>query len=121
MAKLGKLPTGLMKRRVDARSSENELIRVTETSNDAGEIVENKETITRTLWPFTPTVGTVQSRGGERSTGAIEALARPSEDIRLDDQLTHNGIDYEVDGKTSLPSADAATVIRYTLVRRDGP
>lgn len=121
MVKMGKLPTGSMKRRVSARTSDYTITRVTETTNDAGEIVDSEQEHQRTLWGFEPIETTVQSRSGERSTGAIQALAQPSEDIQLDDRITHDGIEYEVDGRDKLPSAKSPTVIKYTLIRRDGP
>lgn len=118
---LGRLPTGVMHRRIGARSSDYTVTRVTETVNDAGETVTTESTHTVSLWCFEPRNVTAEFSSGEHTSGSLQALSNPSEDITFDDRLTHGGVEYDVDDVSMYPDAKSPVYRRLTLVRRDGP
>lgn len=118
---MGKLPTGLLHRRISARATEYTITRVTETVNEAGEVEETESTHTATLWCFSPRNMTSQLMSGEHTSGSLQALMIPSEDVTFDDRLTHGGVEYEVDDVIIYPDKTQPTCHLLVLVRRDGP
>lgn len=117
---LGRLPIDAIQRVVGAHLDTYTVTRVTETVNDLGEIVTTETEFNRSLWCYTPSQWTQQYYGGERTSGDLMALTLPTEDIQLDDRLTHAGIEYEVSAQRPL-SEHETTLVEYTLVRRNGP
>lgn len=118
---MGNLPTNVYNRRLNARSSAYTVTRVTETVNDVGEIVESESTHTVNLWCYSPRNVTSQLISGEHTSGDLQGLVKPSEDITFDDRLTHGGVEYEVDDVTVFPDETQPIYHKLTLVRRDGP
>lgn len=117
---LGRLPVAPMRSIIDAHAREYTITRSTETVNDVGEVIETESTVTRRLWCYTPQAGTVQTQSGERTRGMIQALCLPSEDIQLDDRLTHQAIEYEVDSRVNL-GEETPTMHEFSLIRVNGP
>lgn len=117
---LGRLPTTAMGSIVDAHADEQTITRVTETVNDLGEIITEETTVTRSVWTYSPSASTLQYYGGERTNGSLMALCTDESGLQLDDRLTVNDIEYEVDSITTW-SESTPVLTEYMLVRRNGP
>lgn len=119
---LGKVPTGLFHRRIDARSSSYTVTRVIgTTTNDVGEPVPDTTEFDVNVWCYTPRGRTAEWMSGDHTTGVLQAMSNADVDLQYDDRLTHDGVEYEVDEIITYPDETHPVYHEYRLVRRDGP
>lgn len=111
---------GAMRQVVRQRGTQYDLTRPTQSSGGRfGEHSESTTTISDVeLWAFNPEEVNVDTEGGDRLGGDMQALSMPSANIAVHDRLTHGGDEYEVQRIMHLPDNDNKVLKMFALSRR---
>ena len=114
----GPKPTGMIRSVIKQNHVSKTFQRPTFGKSSVGETTDTTQDVQLTVYLFREMESNVQNDFGERLDSDMSGLCLASEDIRVNDRVTHNGEKYEVVSINPLPSEGNIKYKFFSLIRR---